>query len=183
MKLRRGVSLFEMVVVLAVMASLSAIAIPRMKATSVTQVEQWARVLAQDLDMARSRAFSARSTVRATLTDSTWTLYLDDNRDATISETAAEQAAVGTINTRKLTEGVLLGRGLASVLPTDPTPAAPASGVTHRVQFGPLGTTTPLGSRKVIYFTSRDNNRAVRAVEISPAANVRVWRWVDGSWQ
>jgi prepilin-type N-terminal cleavage/methylation domain-containing protein len=183
MTLRRGVTLFEMVIVLAILTGLSAIAIPRARASETTQTDQWARVLAQDLDLARSQAFAARARVRAVVTDTSWALYLDDNRDETISEVAGEQLPFGTGGTRRLEDGVTRGRGAAPVIATDLNPSMAPSGVVRRIEFGPSGTTEPLGSSMVIYLTNTANARAVRAIEISPSANVRVWRWVDGAWR
>jgi prepilin-type N-terminal cleavage/methylation domain-containing protein len=183
MRLRRGVSLFEMVIVLALLAGLSAIAIPRARPSDTTQTDQWARVLAQDLDLARTRAFSTRARVRAVITDVSWALYLDDDRDGTINELAGEQVAFGGGSARRLEDGVARGRGLAPVIATDLNPAVAPSGPVRRIEFGPSGTTEPLGSSAVIYLTNTSNARAVRAVEVSPSANVRVWRWVDGAWR
>jgi prepilin-type N-terminal cleavage/methylation domain-containing protein len=183
MTLRRGVTLFEMVIVLAILAGLSAIAIPRAKSSELTQTNQWTRVLAQDLDLARTKAFAARARVRMVVTDTSWALYLDDNRDGTINEVAGEQVAFGTGNARRLEDGVRRGRGVAPVIAADLNPALPASGTVRRIDFGPSGATEPLGSSAVLYLTNATNALAVRAVEISPSANVRVWRWVDGAWR
>jgi hypothetical protein len=84
------------------------------------------------------------------------------------------------MNSRVLGQHVLWGRGAAPAIPGD-TMATPTG--TRRIQFSPRGVTDPFGSSAVLYLTYDSDNTAVSAVEITPAANVRVWRWVDGTWQ
>ncbi len=181
MRARRGTSLVEMLIVLVLLGVLTSVASPLMKPSTKGAVEQHARLLAQDLDHARTKAYAARTRVRVVVGDTLWQTYLDNNRDSVIAETATELVAFGTMNTRGIERRVVFGRGAASRLLSD-TVVTWVPG-TRRVQFGTRGTTEPFGSSVVLYLTHADDNTAVSAVEINSAANVRVWRWVEGVWQ
>ena len=178
---RRGTSLIEILTVLVLLGVLTAMAAPRMRASAKGTVEQNSRLLAQDMDHARTRAYATRALVRVVVTDTLWQSFLDQNRDSVIAESALEQAAFGTMNSRIIGQHVVFGRGIAPAIPTDTTGTPPTG--PRRIQFSARGTTDPFGSSAVIYLTYDSDSSAVSAVEITPAANVRVWRWVDGTWQ
>ncbi len=178
---RRGTSLIEMLIVLVLLGIMTSIAAPRLRPSPHGQVEQNTRLLAQDLDLARTRAYATRSIVRVVITDTLWQSFLDQNRDTVINETASEQTAFGSMNSRILGQHVVFGRGAAPPIPPD-TAGTPPTGP-RRVQFGARGTTEPFGASTILYLSYDTDHTAVSAVEINPAANVRVWRWVDGTWQ
>jgi type II secretion system protein H len=178
---RRGTSLIEILTVLVILGVMTTIAAPRLRPNPHAQVEQNTRLLAQDLDLARTRAYATRSLVRVVVSDTLWRSYLDANRDTVIAENAIERVAFGQMNSRPLEKGVVFGRGSVPPLPSD-TLGTPPPG-DRRIQFGPRGITEPFGSSTVLYLLHSTDNTAVSAVEINPAANVRVWRWVDGAWQ
>jgi len=178
---RAGTSLIEMLVVLVVLGVLTSVAAPLMRPSTKGTVEQNTRLLAQDLDHARSKAYAARSHVRVVVGDTIWRTYLDNNRDSVIAEVASELTAFGPMNTRILEKQVVFGRGAAPRVPSD-TVVNWVPGI-RRVQFGTRGTTEPFGSSWFLYLTYDSDNTAVSAVEINSAANVRVWRWVEGVWQ
>jgi len=177
---RRGTSLVELLIVMVLVGIMTTIAAPRLLPSPKGTVEQNARLLAQGMDMARTRAYSARALVRVVVADSIWQSFLDQNRDSVIAETATERTAFGVMSSRILETGVVFGRGSASRIPGD-TAATPVG--TRRVTFGARGTTEPFGAGTVLYLTHNSDATAVSAVEITPAANVKVWRWVDGAWQ
>jgi len=177
---RRGTSLVELLIVMVLIGIMTTIAAPRLLQSSKGTVEQNARLLAQGMDMARTRAYSARTLVRVVVTDTVWQSFLDQNRDSVIAETATERTAFGVMSTRLFETGVVLGRGSASRIPGD-TATTPVG--TRRIAFGARGTTEPFGTGTVLYLTHNSDATAVSAVEITPAANVKVWRWVDGAWQ
>ena len=152
-----------------------------MRPSTTGAVDQNARLLAQDLDHARTKAYAARTNVRVVLGDTIWHTYLDSDRDSVITESAVELTAFGVMNTRGIEPGVIFGRGAAQRLLSD-TVVTWVPG-TRRVQFGTRGTTEPFGTSTVLYLTHVSDNTAVSAVEITSAANVRVWRWVEGVWQ
>jgi prepilin-type N-terminal cleavage/methylation domain-containing protein len=178
---RRGTSLVEMLVVMLILGTLTVIAAPKLRPSTHGQVEQNARLLAQDLDLARTRAYATRALTRVVIADTIWQSYLDDNRDTTILENAAERLAFGATNTRLLEKHILFGRGSVPPIPPDSS-GTPIPG-TRRVQFGARGTTEPFGTSTILYLRYDTESTAVSAVEINPAANVRLWRWVDGAWQ
>ena len=177
---RRGTSMVEMLIVLVILGVLTSIAAPRLRQSAKGTVEQNSRLLAQDLDLARTRAYATRSLVRVVVSDTLWQSFLDQNRDTVIAENASERTAFGAMNNRVLERHVIFGRGAAPPIPND-TAVTPTG--TRRVQFSARGTTEPFGTAQVLYLTYDSDNAAVSAVEITPAANVRVWRWVDGTWQ
>ena len=178
---RRGTSLIELLVVLVLLGVLTSIAAPRLRPSPHGQVEQNTRLLAQDLDLARTQAYAARALVRVVVSDTLWQTFLDQNRDSVIAETASERTAFGTVNSRILGAHVVFGRGSVPPIPTDTSGSLPLGA--RRIQFGPRGTTEPFGTSTTLYLMYDTDNSAVGAVEVNPAANVRVWRWVDGTWQ
>jgi type II secretion system protein H len=177
---RRGTSLVEILTVLVVLGVMTSIAAPRLRPSPHGQVEQNTRLLAQDLDLARTRAYASRSLVRVLVTDTLWQSFLDQNRDSVIAESATEGTAFGPMNSRILGSHVVFGRGSVPPLPTDTLGTQPWP---RRIDFSPRGIVEPFGNSAILYLTSDSDGTAVSAVEINPAANVRVWRWVDGVWQ
>jgi len=87
---RRGTSLVEMLIVLVVLGIITSIAAPRLRPSPHGQVEQNTRLLAQDLDLARTQAYASRALVRVVVGDTIWQSFLDHNRDTTIAENATE---------------------------------------------------------------------------------------------
>jgi prepilin-type N-terminal cleavage/methylation domain-containing protein len=57
---RRGTSLIEILTVLVILGVMTTIAAPRLRPNPHAQVEQNTRLLAQDLDLARTRAYGDR---------------------------------------------------------------------------------------------------------------------------
>ena len=178
---RQGTSLIELLIVITLIGILTGIAAPRLRSSTRAAVEQSARLLAQDLDLARTRAYASRARVRMVITDTTWQVYLDQNRDSIFAESGTEATAYGPLNFRVLDERQNFSRGVAARLLAD-TASAPSSGP-QRIQFGTRGITEPFGSSAFVYLTHDADNTSVYAVEVTPASNVRVWRWLDGTWQ
>lgn len=180
---RRGTTIVEIVAVLVLLGMLSTMAVLRMRPSPKAMVEQSARLLSQDLDQARTRAYATRALTRVTIRDTSWTLYMDQNRDTLIAENAAERTAFGGDTKRLLTTQVMFGRGAVPAIAGDTVTAAWTASSIARLQFGPRGTTEPFGASAVIYLRYSTDANAVAAVEVTPSANVRVWRWVRGAWQ
>ena len=178
---RRGVSLVEIVVVLVIIGVMTKIAIPRMRPSARATVEHTARILVQDLDLARTRAYAARALVRVVVADTMWTMYLDNNRDSTLAENATERTAFGAINRHIRVKPVIFGRGVAAKLPSDPNTTMPLG--TRRLLLNSRGATEPFGTVTVFYLTTAADPNTVFAVEVSPSGNVRLWRWLNNSWQ
>lgn len=183
MRLRahRGASLIEVVVVLVIIGVMSKIAIPRMRSSPRATVEHTARLLVQDLDLARTRAYASRAPVRVVVADTIWTMYLDHNRDGNFSENATETRAFGTIYRHTRVRPVIFGRGSATKLPTDPNAIMPVG--TRRLLLDSRGATSPFGTVAVFYLTTASSPSTVYAVEVSPSGNVRLWRWLNNTWQ
>jgi prepilin-type N-terminal cleavage/methylation domain-containing protein len=178
---RRGTSLIEIIVVLVIVGVMARIAVPRMRPSSRATVERTARILVQDLDLARTRAYAARAMVRIVVADTIWSSYLDNDRDGNFSETATELTAFGTINTHARMRPVIFGRGAAAKLPTDPLAIMPTG--TRRLLLNTRGAAEPFGTVTVFYLTSSSDANTVFAVEVSPSGNVRLWRWLNNTWQ
>ena len=178
---RRGTSLIELLIVITLIGILTGIAAPRLRPSSRAAVEQNARLLSQDLDLARTRAYASRARVRMVISDTLWQVYLDQNRDSIFAESATEATAYGPLNSRVLDDRLNFSRGVAARLPAD-TISAPTAGP-MRIQFGTRGITEPFGASAFVYLTHDADSTSVYAVEVTPAANVRVWRWLDGTWQ
>lgn len=178
---RRGVSVIELVVVLVIVGVIARMAVPRMRPSSRATVEHTARMLVQDLDLARTRAYAARARVGVVVADTIWRMYLDNNRDSTIAENATERTAFGALNTHTRIKPVIFGRGSAAKLPSDPNATMPTG--TRRLYFDRRGATEPFGTLTVFYLTSSTDPNTVFAVEVSPSGNVRLWRWLNNTWQ
>jgi prepilin-type N-terminal cleavage/methylation domain-containing protein len=193
---RRGFNLVEVLVAMAIVGITMGILIPRMKVSPRGVVEQAALQLAQDLDVARTRAMATRSLVHVAFTstpNAQYTSYLDDNRDLLIAETDAERDALRGSGTRVLPGGVALGRGSAPKIPAD---------VANRPFHNPVGfsgmgmsvrvaTVVPNPTRFLvgaqvayIYLSSVTEPTIAAAVVVPPSGSIRVWRYSgDAGWQ
>jgi prepilin-type N-terminal cleavage/methylation domain-containing protein len=181
---RRGFTLVEILVVVVLIGLSLGIVVPRFRVSEATKARQAADQLARDLEAVRSRALAARGLARVAfdVAAGSYTAYLDDNRDGTLTQSAAETTALGTFRTRALAVDVQIGRdGEPDV------PGYPAQGsVTlqnSRVDFDSRGLTTPLGVSGVVYLRSTKDPSALAAVSISAAAGIRAWVYREGSWQ
>lgn len=170
--------------VVIVVGIMMAVAIPKFRISPETEVQLAAMQLAQDIDLARTRALSTRSLVRvAFVADArNYTGYLDNNADGTIGGTQAERDALRGFATRTLPVRVDFGRGTASAAPGDGGGGAITfSG--SKVDFDSRGLTLPMGAGGAVYIRHNDKSSAVSAVVVSPAGNVRLWTWRNGAWQ
>jgi prepilin-type N-terminal cleavage/methylation domain-containing protein len=184
--LRRGFTIYELLIVVAVVGIMMSIVVPRMRISPATEVQLAAMQLAQDMDLARTRALSTRSFSRVEFTTSggiwSYSGYLDTNGDSTISSTNDERLALHGWGTRPLPTHVTVSRGSASSIPNDATTAA-VTFANARVDFDSRGLPTPTGTTGVVYLANSTDPTAVVAVALAPSGSVQLWTWKGGHWQ
>ena len=93
---RAGFTLIELLMVVIVVGVMMAVAVPKFRISPETEVQLAAMQLAQDIDLARTRALSTRSLVRVQFGASArdYTGYLDIDNDGTIGGTSTEREAL-----------------------------------------------------------------------------------------
>lgn len=180
----RGFTLIELLMVVSIVGIMMAVVVPKFRISQETEVQLAAMQLAQDIDLARTRALSTRSIVRLVFNSGSrkYFGYLDDNQDGYISQSNTELVALRGFATRTLPTRVDFGKGSASNAPDD----AGSSAITFPsslVNFDSRGLTTPMGTSGTVYVRSSTKASAVAAVTLSPAGSVRIWTWRNGSWQ
>ena len=182
---RRGFTIIELLAVMMIVGIMMAVMLPKFRISEKTEVQLAGIQLAQDMDIARTRALSTREQVRVAFYGSTrkYGGYLDDNGDGTISETAAEWQALRGFGIRELPIRVSFSRGSAGPIPDDAT----TGGIGlpgERIEFDSRGLTMPMGTRGVVYLANDNDPFAVVAVQITPSGTVRFWTYhKDGGWQ
>lgn len=181
---RRGFTMIELLLVVLVSGAMMAIVVPKFRISPEMEVQLAAMQLAQDIDLARTRALSTRSMVRVTFTPGAreYSGYLDDDGDGAIAGTNAERLALRGFQTRPLPVRVDYGRGTATGAPNDPGSGA-VTFPANQINFDSRGLAMPMGTGGAIYLTHHDVTSAVAAVVVSPAGAVRLWTWHDGSWK
>lgn len=183
---RPGFSLIELVTAMCIVGITLAIFIPRLRQSPRTLVDTAAVQLAQDLDVARTRALATRSVVGFAFTADrrSYAGYLDHDRDGVVAWTAAERAALRGSGVRELPAGVRYGNG-RDYPPVDPgcAPQCPNTLLTWFTVEGFSGTyedaigVRPNGRSAFIYLQGVDNPTAVAAVELAVSGMLRVWRY------
>jgi prepilin-type N-terminal cleavage/methylation domain-containing protein len=181
---RRGFTMIELLMVVLVSGAMMAIVVPKFRISPETEVQLAAMQLAQDIDVARTRALSTRSMVRVAFgpTARNYSGYLDDDANGVIAETIAERTALRGFATRTLPVRVDYGRGTAGSAPNDGGSGA-ITFPSNEINFDSRGLATPMGTGGAIYLTHEVTKSAVAAVVVSPAGAVRLWTWRDGSWK
>jgi len=179
-----GFSLIEALVILVLVGTLTAYALPRLRETESTRVRRAAQQLVRDLETVRSRVLATRSAGRVVFTPGlrSYTAYLDDNRDGLIGQTTGETDSLRSFRSRTLDSGIQFGRTGAPDVPGFAGPGAitlPGA----RLDFGTRGLPAPLGTSGVIYLSSASDPNAVAAVTVTGAAGLRAWVLLGGVWQ
>jgi prepilin-type N-terminal cleavage/methylation domain-containing protein len=184
--LRRGFTIYELLIVVAVVGIMMSIVVPRMRVSPMTEVQLAGMQLAQDMDLARTRALSTRSFARVQFGTSggvsNYSGYLDTNGDSTITGTSDERLALHGWGTRPMPTHVTVSRGSATGLPTDAGNSA-ISFANSRVDFDTRGLPTPSGTSGVVYLANSTDPTAVVAVALAPSGSVQIWTWKGGYWQ
>jgi prepilin-type N-terminal cleavage/methylation domain-containing protein len=182
---RRGFTVVEMLIVIAMVGIMAAIVIPRFRVTPQTQVRLAAQQLARDLEFTRTRALGARSAARVTLDAATMSYagYLDFDRNSTFAQSAEEADSLGGFRFRTFEHDVEFGRGGG----VPDLPLLPGAGAitlpNARVEFDTRGLTMPFGTRGVIYLSHATDPNAAAAVSISGGAGIRAWVYQEGAWR
>lgn len=178
-------TLIELIIVITLIGFMAAIVVPRLRVSASMRVRQQADVLVRDLEQARTRALSTRSAVRVTFAaaSSSYTGYLDFNRDTVFALSTAERDSLRGFGTRTLTDNVVISRAGST---PDVTNNAGSGAVTFTgslLTFDSRGLTTPFGSRGVIYLTSSTDATAIAAVTVTAGGGIRRWIYRGGTWQ
>ena len=171
--------------VVAVVGAMMAIVVPRMRISESTEAQLAAMQLAQDLDLTRTRALSTRSMSRVFFnpgTSSSYSGFLDDNADSTITQSSSEQLALQAFGTRPLPARIMIGRGSVPNAPGDSGTGA-VSFANSYVDFDTRGLPRPMGTSGAIYLQHMTDPSIVVAVVVSPSGSVRLWTWKSGGWQ
>jgi len=83
--------MMELLIVIVMIGIMSAIVMPRLRASPRRLVQESARQLARDIDLVRGRALASKRATRLKLVGTTaWIGYRDVEGDAVISEVQAE---------------------------------------------------------------------------------------------
>jgi prepilin-type N-terminal cleavage/methylation domain-containing protein len=163
---RGGYSLIELLMVIAVMAVVAAALIPSASNSISEQLEAAARVLAADLDYARTLAVTHESKYKAAINTAQhqWTLTHSGTDTALNSlpaspfHLAQEPATQRTTQLRALL-GSSVGLSIYSVYANGTSLTA-----LNEVEFGPLGSTTR--SEETVIWLSAGSGRATRYVPV-----------------
>lgn len=178
---RRGYTMVELVMVMVILGILTAVGVTRLRETPRQAADGAARQVVQDLELARTRAYSSRSAVRFVVDDTSYRFFLDVDRDSTFAESAAERDAYGTGAERRLDPRLRFGRGALPAVPGDSVPVTP--GAEHRFRFDRRGIPEPFGTSFTLYVGHEADARSATALTVTAAGNVRLWTFTDGAWR
>ncbi len=197
--MKRGFTIFEVVIVLVLFGVMAAVAVPRAFRVSPRQeVRQAARQMARDLEQARLRAIAAKRIVRVSFDQSKgfYAAFMDvsADRSASVSETAEEARAArflargstAGIPGAELPKHVRFGFGSATQGPLDYPAGDPIILSDDRVEFDTRGMVRPVSgvrSGGAIVLTHENDPAATSAVTISGSGAFRAWDYRDGNWR
>jgi prepilin-type N-terminal cleavage/methylation domain-containing protein len=183
LRVRRGFTTIELVVVMAIVAIIFGIVAPRMRLSRNMEVQLAGMQLAQDIDVARTRALTTRQMVRICFDfTNKYGGYLDTDGDGQFAESAAEWQALRAFGERELPARVAYGRGSAPAVPDNPD-GGDRTFPNRQLHFDSRGLVTPVTGRGVVYLRSTEDPTAVVAVSVAASGNARLWTYRNGQWQ
>lgn len=167
--------------VLALLFAVAAIMAPSLRVSATRRVEGMADQIVSHLELARSHALGNRQITRVVFDESaeTYAAYVDDDRDGSISETAAEALALQGFGVRDIEDFVEFGRGNASSVPGDPS-LQPVTLTDNELNLSVQGVPEPWGTMGTVYLVHRDDVNAVAAISIGSSGSFKAWRWWPG---
>lgn len=178
-----GFTTIELIVVMTVVAVVFGIVAPRMRLSRSMEVQLAGMQLAQDIDVARTRALTTRHMVRICFDfTNKYGGYLDTDGDKQFSESPAEWQALRAFGERELPTRVKYGRGSAPAVP-DNSDGGDRTFPGRQLHFDSRGLVTPVTGRGVVYLQSTVDPTAVVAVSVSASGTARLWTYRNGQWQ
>lgn len=182
---RAGFTFIEMLMVVAVVGIMMSIVVPRMRISESTELQLAGMQLAQDIDLARTRALSTRNMVRVQFTTGapgSYAGYLDTDGDSTITGTSAEMVALRGWQQRDLPARIEYGRGTAPGIPGE-TGSGAITWAGSRLEFDSRGLVKPSTTGGTVYLRHSVKSAEVVAVATGPSGSVRLWIYHDGVWK
>ncbi len=182
---RRGFTMVELLTVFTVVGIMMTIVVPRMRVSEATEVNLAGMQLAQDIDLARTRALSTRNMARVQFTNTStpsYSGYLDDNGDSTITGSVSEALALRGWRTRALPDRILFGLGSAPRVPGDAGNGV-ITWANSRAEFDSRGLVKPAGASGTVYLRHANKPAEVAAIVVSASGNVRLWTYHEGVWK
>ncbi len=182
----QGFSLVELVVVVSLIVIVTGIVAPRLRVSPIRRVEGMAQQMVAHLELARSHSLGRRQLTRVVFdeTNRTYTAYVDDDRNGTIAEIAAEMDAFPEFGKRELEEFVDFGRGNAASIPGDSLMLA-VTLTDNKLNLSVQGVPEPWGTMGTVYLVHRSDKNAVAAISIASSGSFKSWRWwpAEGEWR
>ena len=182
----QGFTIIELVVVVAIIAVVVSIVSPRMQVSTARRVEGMANQMVAHLEMARSNALGKRLVTKIVfdVTGGTYTAYVDHDRDASVTQIAAEVAAFPEFGDRDLEDFIEFGRGNASTVPGDGSMLA-VTLTDAELDLSVQGVPEPWGTMGTVYLVHQEDDNAVAAISVASSGSFKAWRWssAEQEWQ
>lgn len=183
---RQGFTIIELLVVMAIIAVLAGIAVPRMRTSPRMHVRIAAQQLVRDAELTRNRALSVKRIARIQFNPGAgrYASYGDDNGDNVLAGSDAEIIFLSAYGTRQFSDGVTFGRGNATAGIPGETGAGAITFANDRIDFDSRGMPNPFGTKGTVYLTSTRDAGAVFAIQMSAAGGFRLWTYTaNGTWE
>jgi prepilin-type N-terminal cleavage/methylation domain-containing protein len=172
--MRRGYTLVEIMISIAVLGIMAAAAVPLFQPDVAAQLEAFGRIVAADLAHARDLATTNNSKYRLTFEKTDNRYYLEHSGTNSALNTLPTTIYRHSLNTtaRQYTDlDELPQLGAGAFLEVVHSPAAPPTAVTT-VEFGPLGSTTQSAETVVWLSSGAGDGKRYVAVRINPTTGL-----------